>query len=332
MIWLEMSRDSEHGGDSWGFSHCLWAPTVKQNSSGTSTTKWPFWENLMKVKAGDIVLHLRGAGTTASFVGYSIAETDGFITDSKPPIPGKWGYAQVFYKVLLKDYRSFVQPITLSSLFSSKKSELIYYFNINKEKAKKDKRSLFYVQQGGRLQCLNGAYLTEIDDALLDIILRNTNYQVKEHRSDSLDVVRPADIETSESIRNVKARIGQNKFSDNVRSNYAYRCCFPDCNISENNLLVGAHIARWADVPELRGEVSNGLCLCLIHDRAFELGYFTLSKDYSVIINANNDYIQNSEWFQQNIKPYQGRQIRLGFVHPSQESLSFHWERIGYKP
>ncbi|MNC39356.1 hypothetical protein D3C75_880110 [compost metagenome] len=144
--------------------------------------------------------------------------------------------------------------------------------------------------------------------------------------------MRFTDIETRESIRSVKTRNGQNKFSDNVRYNYANRCCFPDCTISEKHLLVGAHIARWADVPELRGEVSNGLCLCLIHDRAFELGYFTLSEDQRIIANTNNEYIQSSEWFQQNVKPYQGKYIKSGSVSPSKKALSFHWERIGYKP
>ena len=29
-IWIEMSRDIEHGGNEWGFTKCIWAPTYKK--------------------------------------------------------------------------------------------------------------------------------------------------------------------------------------------------------------------------------------------------------------------------------------------------------------
>ena len=32
--WIEMSRDIEHGGNEWGFTECIWAPTYKKGKGG----------------------------------------------------------------------------------------------------------------------------------------------------------------------------------------------------------------------------------------------------------------------------------------------------------
>lgn len=92
-IWIEMSRDNEHGGGSWSFTHCIWAPTYKK---GKRNTSWLFWENVQKVRAGDIVFHLKGEGKKACFSGYSTVDTDGHKTDERPPVPGEWEYCASF--------------------------------------------------------------------------------------------------------------------------------------------------------------------------------------------------------------------------------------------
>ena len=60
-----MSRDEEHGGEAWGFAKCIWAPTYKKSEGEDKS--WPFWNNVNKVKAGDIVLHLRGKVQRAEY-------------------------------------------------------------------------------------------------------------------------------------------------------------------------------------------------------------------------------------------------------------------------
>jgi hypothetical protein len=80
MLWLEMSRDEFHGGGSWAFGQSLWSPSRKTNGA-----RWAFWETLLRVGADDPVLHLRGKGDDAAFVGFSTAATDGFETSDRPP-------------------------------------------------------------------------------------------------------------------------------------------------------------------------------------------------------------------------------------------------------
>lgn len=101
MIWIEMSRDEAHGGGEWGFKKCLWSPAHK---NGKRRGSWPFWNNILQVKQGDFVIHLRRKKHKAAFVGYSVAATDGHETLERPPKPGKWDYAASYFRVLLTDF------------------------------------------------------------------------------------------------------------------------------------------------------------------------------------------------------------------------------------
>ncbi len=169
MLWLEMSRDVTHGGGSWRFTRSLWSPTHKLNNDGSMGGMWPFWENLLKVQTGDVVLHLRQDKGTA-FVGYSVAEANGFKTNERPPDPGPWAYDEYFYRVSLRDFVPFSTPIDLRTMFVRQDIVLRDYYERNKSKSKGQKKSLFYVVQSGRLQCQNGAYLSEVDNELFDIL------------------------------------------------------------------------------------------------------------------------------------------------------------------
>ena len=93
--------------------------------------------------------------------------------------------------------------------------------------------------------------------------------------------------------------------------------------MNDRRFLIGSHIARWVDSPDKRGEVSNGLCLCCFHDKAFETGYFSLDDEYEVAISSKKDIVQSAV-FQTLIKPHAGEQISLGNIKPDKDSLSEH--------
>ena len=151
MIWLEMSRDEVHGGDGWEFGRCVWSPTHKKNGS-----RWAFWSLILDSKVDDIVIHLQGKNN-AAFVGYSTVSSNGIESANQPPEPGDWGYSS-FYRADLEQFTPFPSPIPLENIFQSKDDELTNYFLNNKKRLGNQKERLFYVLQGGRLQCLNGAY------------------------------------------------------------------------------------------------------------------------------------------------------------------------------
>lgn len=317
MLWLEMSRDETHGGGNWAFRQSLWSPSHKTNG-----TRWAFWENLLRVEAGDPILHLRGKGDNAAFVAFSTATADGFETRDRPPNPGEWGYAQSFYRVPLRNFMPFEDRILLQDVFERRDTELRNYFVKNKVAAKKER--LFYVIQSGRLQCLNGAYLSEASMDLTRLLLHGTEY--KSHHSGS--AVHKAS--TGERVRELITRVGQSEFSGLVRENYGAKCCFPGCDVAERSFLRGSHIARWADASELRGEISNGLCLCLMHDQAFERGLFTVDLEMRIWVDKAK--AKQSPWATTHLLPYHEQKLRLGAILPSEEALLQHWERTSCYP
>ena len=319
MIWLEMSHDHDHGGFGWEFTKCLWSPSHK-NPSGS----WPFWNSLLKTKENDIVIHLRGTSHKRFFVSYSIADVDGYETDNRPPKPKDWNFARSYIRVPLKDFVPFIEPISLDEVFKINEQELRDYFISNKKRSRLEKELLFYVIQSDRLQCLNGAYCSHVSPVLARIIF-GPDFSYDRIRVQPVSIVL-----TGQQITQIATRIGQKEFSDNVCDNYKNQCCFPECEVNEEQFLLGAHIARWSDVLELRGQIANGLCLCLMHDKAFEKGLFTLNLDFKICIN--HDEIRNSKWAQFHLTPYGGFKIRVGSIKPSEEALKHHWQRIKFTP
>jgi putative restriction endonuclease len=319
-MWLEMSRDKEHGGPGWDFAERVWSPTQKKKGPGT----WPYWQAILKIKDGDIVFHLRGKTGEAAFVGYSIAAADGHRTSERPSILGKqWAHATEFFRAPLKEFVPFEKPIQLPNVFQEHQEALKIYFLANKTLPPMRREHLFYVVQRKKLQCFNGAYLSDMSERLAEIIFGPDFSGTDTPRPPSISV------QTGQQLSTLKVRIGQRDFSMNVRDNYGGSCCFPNCHVKEPEFLVGAHIARWADAPHLRGLTSNGLCLCLFHDRAFELGYFTLSRESEILVQAEK--IKESAWAKANLAPFQGKAVKAGKVMPLEEAIEIHWERIGYK-
>ena len=247
---------------------------------------------------------------------------------NRPPAPGLWGYDDEFYRVLLKDFVAFPSPIDLRSVFAQQNSALREYFENNKRKSRDQKRSIFYVEQAGRLQCLNGAYLSEVDDELAGILFGSA-YSGNFVEGTTTEIPSAlVDVKTSERLRVLRTRVGQKEFSDRIKQNYRHHCCFPGCEVAENRFLIGSHIVRWADVRELQGNLSNGLCLCLMHDKAFEDGGFTLDSKLCVRVNR----ALKSNWCQSNLLPYEGQAIHCGTVLPSLEAIQQHWQRIDFRP
>lgn len=83
----------------------------------------------------------------------------------------------------------------------------------------------------------------------------------------------------------VRARVNQYFFRKTVLASYNNRCCVT--GISEPRLLVASHIMPWAIDKENRMNPRNGLCLNVLHDKAFDLGLITIMPNYFVRIAEN---------------------------------------------
>ena len=229
-----------------------------------------------------------------------------------------------FYRADLTGFTPFHQTISLSQVFERRKSELDAYFETNRSR-KSDKANLFFVRQSGRLQCLNGAYLSDVDEALLTALFDDSD---KMGTADSGPSI--TSVETGSEIATIRTRLGQSRFADAVRTLYASQCCFPDCKVADPRFLVASHIARWCDNVELRGELGNGLCFCLVHDKAFEVGLFTLDEHFAVFVNPRER--RSESRIVQDLIAHHGEKIQIAGVTPLADALLEHWIRVDIDP
>lgn len=88
-----------------------------------------------------------------------------------------------------------------------------------------------------------------------------------------------------ERERMVKVRVNQRFFRATVLTSYASRCCITGLAIPV--LLSASHIAPWAKDPNNRMNPRNGLCLNLLHHKAFDAGLITITPEFRVRVSAS---------------------------------------------
>ena len=72
------------------------------------------------------------------------------------------------------------------------------------------------------------------------------------------------------------------------------------------------------------------MCLCVTHDKAFEIGIFTLDENYQIYVNPRERGSQSP--VVQEILEHEGEQIRLTEIPPLDDALLEHWIRIDVSP
>jgi hypothetical protein len=109
------------------------------------------------------------------------------------------------------------------------------------------------------------------------------------------------------SRRSALARRGQTFFRRAVLSAYSDRCCIT--KIEEPRLLRASHIVRWADSVQHRLNPSNGLCLNVLHDAAYEEGFIALDDNIRLLVSGRLSKAMPKEAFRDCFERYEGREI-----------------------
>jgi putative restriction endonuclease len=125
----------------------------------------------------------------------------------------------------------------------------------------------------------------------------------------------------------VQARVNQNFFRLAILASYDNRCCITGLHIPE--LLVASHIIPWSVNKENRLNPCNGLCMNLLHDKAFDRGLMTITQNYEIklsgkLIKSIKDTPAESYFL-----PYENRLIMLPqrFL-PGKEYLKYHNKNV----
>ena len=106
---------------------------------------------------------------------------------------------------------------------------------------------------------------------------KSKEYNQQTDESLSKDLLGLLSIDETERETQIKARVGQGKFKDNVKSLWGMERCFVTL-IDIPSMLIASHIKPWAecnDNPPERIDGANGLLLCAHIDKLFDLHLIT---------------------------------------------------------
>ena len=87
----------------------------------------------------------------------------------------------------------------------------------------------------------------------------------------------------SETERTVKTRRLQRFFRNTILASYENKCALTGMAIPQ--LLVASHIIPWSENEERRADPTNGLCLNVLHDKAFDRHLITFDTDLRLVVS-----------------------------------------------
>ena len=127
----------------------------------------------------------------------------------------------------------------------------------------------------------------------------------------------------TETEKVLKVRLGQAFFRSTVLSSYSNKCCV--CQLPVKVLLVASHIVPWAKRVDLRVDPRNGLCLCTLHDRAFDRGLMTVDEKFEVRISPRLEEHLPHDVIENMFMSFHSSKIQLPEkFSPSKELLTYH--------
>ncbi len=153
----------------------------------------------------------------------------------------------------------------------------------------------------------------KIEEIVLD------NNEIEEIEKDILKGKEGKDIE-----RVLKARVCQSLFRKVVINNYSHSCAI--CGLNIDSLLVAGHIIKWSIDKANRLNPENGLSLCNIHDKAFELGFIGIRSNYKIIVSPSLVHIKDQVTYHAILKRHDNLSISLpDKFYPNKDFLEQHF-------
>jgi len=134
-------------------------------------------------------------------------------------------------------------------------------------------------------------------------------------------------LEGKEKEAIVKIRINQSFFREMILASYRSR--YAICSLPESNLLVASHIIPWSVDVSLRMNPQNGICMCVLHDKAFDKGLITIGDDYILMLSTTIRKLYNEPSVQRGFISYESNRIKLPdkFL-PDKKFLEFHRNNV----
>lgn len=121
-----------------------------------------------------------------------------------------------------------------------------------------------------------------------DILIKIKSFIEEEKRAEKIiRGLNVNNINNTEITIKTKQRIGQDKLRKYILDIYDHKCAL--CDIDKDDLLICSHIIPWNIDEKNRLNPKNAICLCALHDKLFDKGYFSLDKDYEFKFSSKAD-------------------------------------------
>ena len=131
----------------------------------------------------------------------------------------------------------------------------------------------------------------------------------------------------TEIERSVKVRLVQRFFRDTVLASYNFNCAL--CKMSLPVMLNASHIIPWSIDKQRRADPRNGMCLCVLHDRAFDRGLITICEDMKIAVSREVKTPHASKLHRIGLIEIEGEKINLpDRFGPDPAALAYHREKI----
>lgn len=88
-----------------------------------------------------------------------------------------------------------------------------------------------------------------------------------------------------ERERMVRVRVNQSFFRKTVLAAYDNTCCIT--GLRQPEMLIAGHIRPWGVDVANRMNPHNGVAINALHDRAFELGFITITPEYKIRVSSS---------------------------------------------
>lgn len=95
-------------------------------------------------------------------------------------------------------------------------------------------------------------------------------------------------------------------FAKQVKNNYGYKCAVT--GISTPEFLIASHIVPWAMDKRIRLDPSNGICLSVLVDKAFETGALVIDETLEISVSVS--LAESDSDLYELLRPYQGTSLR----------------------
>lgn len=162
-----------------------------------------------------------------------------------------------------------------------------------------------------QVAALRDEFLQTLEERFPAIPQGDTAAETFEFDSDQVEAFRGQiehqSYEVPDSTATTKTRgSAQKAFADAVKANYGYRCAIT--GIVTKGFLVAAHIVPWSKDQSIRLDPSNGICLSLLVDFAFEKGHLLIEDDFTIRIDWEK--VGDDQALRSQLEPYDGQKLR----------------------